>query len=154
MAASSVFSLSSDIAPEALTASKTSGCWVRTKLKNSDSKASFGNRNIRIRTVVDCPKGQSHFSRIQRTELFLFHQFGYDFAMLQLFARSFIQIGCKLREAANSRYCANAKRIPPPSFLITLVCAAPPTRDTEIPALIAGRIPALKRSVSRKSDRR
>ncbi|EOC62964.1 hypothetical protein NM90_2208 [Neisseria meningitidis NM90] len=60
---------------------------------------SFGNRNIRIRTVVDCPKGQSHFSRIQRTELFLFHQFGYDFAMLQLFARSFIQIGCKLRES-------------------------------------------------------
>ena len=31
-----------------------------------------------------------------------------------------------------------------------LVCAAPPTRDTEIPALIAGRMPALKRSVSRK----
>ena len=33
---------------------------------------------------------------------------------------------------------------------MTLVCAAQPTRDTEIPALIAGRTPALKRSVSRK----
>jgi hypothetical protein len=33
---------------------------------------------------------------------------------------------------------------------MTLVCAAPPTRDTEIPALMAGRIPALNRSVSRK----
>ena len=33
---------------------------------------------------------------------------------------------------------------------MTLVCAAPPTRDTEMPALIAGRMPALKRSVSRK----
>ncbi len=33
---------------------------------------------------------------------------------------------------------------------MTLVWAAPPTRDTEIPALIAGRIPALNRSVSRK----
>ena len=33
---------------------------------------------------------------------------------------------------------------------MTLVCASPPTRDTEMPALIAGRMPALKRSVSRK----
>ena len=33
---------------------------------------------------------------------------------------------------------------------MTLVCALPPTRDTEMPALIAGRMPALKRSVSRK----
>ena len=33
---------------------------------------------------------------------------------------------------------------------MTLVCAAPPTRDTEMPALIAGRMPALNRSVSRK----
>ena len=52
--------------------------------------------------------------------------------------------------AASSRYWARARRTPPPSFLMTLVWAAPPTRDTEIPALMAGRIPALKRSVSRK----
>jgi len=31
-----------------------------------------------------------------------------------------------------------------------LVCAAPPTLETERPALIAGRIPELKRSVSKK----
>ena len=31
-----------------------------------------------------------------------------------------------------------------------LVCAAPPTRDTEIPAFIAGRIPALNMSASKK----
>jgi hypothetical protein len=31
-----------------------------------------------------------------------------------------------------------------------LVCAAPPTRDTEMPAFMAGRMPALNRSVSRK----
>ena len=30
------------------------------------------------------------------------------------------------------------------------VCAAPPTRDTEMPAFMAGRMPALNRSVSRK----
>ena len=33
---------------------------------------------------------------------------------------------------------------------MTWVCAAPPTRDTEIPAFMAGRIPALNMSVSRK----
>ncbi len=40
--------------------------------------------------------------------------------------------------------------MPPPSFLMMLVWAAPPTRDTEMPALMAGRMPALNRSVSRK----
>ena len=34
--------------------------------------------------------------------------------------------------------------------LIALICAEPPTRDTEIPALIAGRTPAKNRSDSRK----
>ncbi len=40
--------------------------------------------------------------------------------------------------------------MPPDSFLMILVWAAPPTRDTEIPAFTAGRIPELNRSVSRK----
>ncbi len=53
-------------------------------------------------------------------------------------------------KAASSRYCASASRTPPPSFLITEVCAAPPTRDTDRPALIAGRMLALNRSDSRK----
>ena len=35
---------------------------------------------------------------------------------------------------------------------MTLVWAAPPTRDTEIPALIAGRTPALNSEVSRKQS--
>ena len=34
-------------------------------------------------------------------------------------------------------------------FFIALICAAPPTRDTERPALIAGRKPAWNISVSR-----
>ena len=34
-------------------------------------------------------------------------------------------------------------------FFIALICAAPPTRDTESPALTAGRKPALNISVSR-----
>ncbi len=31
-----------------------------------------------------------------------------------------------------------------------MICAAPPTRDTEMPTFTAGRTPALKRSGSRK----
>ena len=38
----------------------------------------------------------------------------------------------------------SAVRIPPANFLITLVCAEPPTRDTEIPGFTAGRIPGVK----------
>jgi hypothetical protein len=33
---------------------------------------------------------------------------------------------------------------------MALICAEPPTRDTELPTLIAGRTPWLKRSDSRK----
>jgi len=40
--------------------------------------------------------------------------------------------------------------MPPDRPLMSLVCAAPPTRETEMPALMAGRMPALKRLVSRK----
>ena len=40
--------------------------------------------------------------------------------------------------------------MPPDCALMTLVCAAEPTRDTEMPALMAGRMPALKSEVSRK----
>ena len=38
----------------------------------------------------------------------------------------------------------------PATCRIALIWAVPPTRDTELPTLIAGRTPELKRSVSRK----
>ena len=38
----------------------------------------------------------------------------------------------------------------PATFFIALVCAAEPTRETEMPMFMAGRWPALNRSVSRK----
>ena len=40
--------------------------------------------------------------------------------------------------------------MPPDRPLMTLVCARRPTRDTEMPALMAGRMPALNSVVSRK----
>ena len=40
--------------------------------------------------------------------------------------------------------------MPPDRLLISLVWADEPTRDTEMPALMAGRMPLLNRLVSRK----
>ena len=44
-------------------------------------------------------------------------------------------------KAAISRYCASSSLIEPATFFIALVCAAEPTRLTERPTLIAGRMP-------------
>ena len=38
----------------------------------------------------------------------------------------------------------------PATCRIALICAEPPTRETELPTLIAGRMPWLNRSASRK----
>ena len=52
--------------------------------------------------------------------------------------------------ASSSRYCARSSRRRPATFFIAFVCALPPTRETEMPTLIAGRTPEKKRSDSRK----
>ena len=51
--------------------------------------------------------------------------------------------------ASSARYCAIAMRRVPAIFFIALICAFPPTRETEVPTLIAGRTPAKNRSGSR-----
>ena len=43
--------------------------------------------------------------------------------------------------AANSRYCAISRRKRPATCFMALIWAAPPTRETETPALMAGRMP-------------
>jgi hypothetical protein len=43
--------------------------------------------------------------------------------------------------AASSRYCARSRRSEPATCFIALICALPPTRDTEMPTLMAGRTP-------------
>ena len=51
---------------------------------------------------------------------------------------------------ASSRYCARSIRRRPATCFMAPSCAAPPTRDTDRPTLMAGRTPAWNRSVSRK----
>jgi hypothetical protein len=43
--------------------------------------------------------------------------------------------------ACISRNCARSRRSVPATCFIALICALPPTRETEIPTLIAGRTP-------------
>src|SRR5690554_7338871 len=57
-----------------------------------------------------------------------------------------------LAKASNSRNCAWSSFSVPATFFIDLICALPPTRDTEIPTLIAGRTPELNRSDSRSEE--
>src|SRR5256884_614266 len=52
--------------------------------------------------------------------------------------------------ASSSRYCARSRRRRPATCFIALICALPPTRDTEMPGLIAGRTFEKNMSVSRK----
>jgi hypothetical protein len=44
--------------------------------------------------------------------------------------------------AASARYEARSSRSRPATLRIALIWALPPTRDTEMPTLIAGRTPA------------
>ena len=53
--------------------------------------------------------------------------------------------------ASSSRYCDRSSRSEPETCFIALIWAAPPTRETEMPTLIAGRTPWLNRSDSRKT---
>ena len=53
-------------------------------------------------------------------------------------------------KASSSRYCDSSRRRRPATFFIGLVCGEPPTRDTEMPTLMAGRTPERNRSASRK----
>ena len=55
-----------------------------------------------------------------------------------------------IAKASRERYWASSSFKVPETFLIPLTCAAPPTRETEIPTSIAGRWLALKRSDCRK----
>ena len=56
-----------------------------------------------------------------------------------------------IAKASSSRYWARFRRRLPATLLIALSWAEPPTRDTEMPTLMAGRTLELNRSDSRKT---
>ena len=53
-------------------------------------------------------------------------------------------------KASSSRNWARSRRSRPATDFMALIWADPPTRDTEMPTLMAGRTPELNRPVSRK----
>ena len=52
---------------------------------------------------------------------------------------------------SSSRNCARSSLSVPETCFIALIWAALPTRLTELPTLMAGRMPELNRSVSKKT---
>ena len=56
-----------------------------------------------------------------------------------------------MAKAAISRYCASSLFSEPEACFMALIWALPPTRLTEVPMLMAGRMPWKNRSVSRNT---
>ena len=74
--------------------------------------------------------------------------------MLKLAAGGFVQVRRKLGERRQLPILRQRQLDAAAIFFMNGTWAAPPTRDTEMPGLMAGRRPALKLSVSRRSARR
>jgi len=85
-----------------------------------------------------------------RAGLRLLEQLDQPRAALQLRLGRGVQVRSERSEGFQFAYCDRSRRRLPATSFIALICAAPPTRETETPTLIAGRTPWLNRSVSRK----
>ena len=89
-------------------------------------------------------RGPDHgdlFLDVHRRVLWLFEDFGQTLASGQLPLRGRVESEPNCAKAASSRYCAISSRRVPAICFIALICALPPTRLTEFPVLIAGRMP-------------
>ena len=86
----------------------------------------------------------------ERAVLRLLEQLDQAGAALELRPRGRVQVGGEGANASSVAVLRQVETQRPATFFIALTCAAPPTRETEIPTLIAGRTPGLNRSVSRK----
>ena len=85
----------------------------------------------------------------QRAELGLLDDLGDALAAVSWSRVALSRSEANCAKAASSRYCARSSLSGPATFFMAFVCAAEPTRETEMPTLSAGRWPALKRSDSR-----
>ncbi len=61
-----------------------------------------------------------------------------------------VEVGAEGREGLELAELRQVQTQLPATFFIAFGCAAPPTRDTEMPTLMAGRTPELNRSDSKK----
>ena len=111
----------------------------------------LGHRDVVVVAVVDREQHQRHLPDLQRLVLRLLHELGHACGRARAacgWPRRGRRRTARTPRARGTGRARGARRRR--ACLMILVCAAPPTRDTEMPALIAGRMPALKRSVSRK----
>ena len=78
----------------------------------------------------------------QRRVLPLLEELDQALAARQLRLRRLVEVGAELREGRQLAVLREVEAQPPATFFIALICAVPPTRDTEMPTFTAGRTPA------------
>ena len=86
----------------------------------------------------------------QRLVLALLEHLDQAAAARQLLLRRGVEVGAELREGGHFAVLRQLEAQRSGDLLMALICAMPPTRDTEIPTFTAGRTPEKNRSVSRK----
>ena len=86
---------------------------------------------------------------LERLILRLLQDLDEALAAIELRLRPFVEIAAELREGRQLAVLRQVQTGEPATCRIALICAEPPTRETELPTLIAGRTPWLKRSDSR-----
>ena len=77
----------------------------------------------------------------QRHVLALLQQLDQALAAVELLLRRRVEVGAELRERRQLAVLRELEAQRPATFFIALICALPPTRDTEMPTLTAGRTP-------------
>ena len=85
----------------------------------------------------------------ERRVLILFQNLRQPLAAGQLRQRDLIEIRTELSKCGKLAELRQSSRSEPATCRMALICALPPTRETEIPTFTAGRTPELKRSLSR-----
>jgi hypothetical protein len=105
----------------------------------------------RVQHPVGRGKNDRHllFNR-ERLILRLLQDLDEALAAVELALGGLVQVAAELRECRELAVLRKVESQRARTWRIALICAEPPTRDTELPTLIAGRMPWLNRSDSRK----
>src|SRR6266550_5327178 len=120
--------------------SPTSGCWAAMKSRNPCSHARIRSTGTSSRepfvtakmTMICCSTGIGWYCGCFKTSTTRAPR-------ASCFCVAWSSSEPNWANASSSRYCARSSRRRPATCFIALICALPPTRDTEMPGLIAGR---------------
>ena len=87
------------------------------------------------------------FSTASGVILDLLEDFRQALPAVELGLGGFVEVAAELGEGRHVVYWARSRRSVPATCFMALICALPPTRDTERPTSTAGLMPLLNKSV-------